>query len=124
MQNLFSFSIDIYPIKEDSNIATKAFLQKVIDVCMQFIVESNDRSEPIVRFNDPEELKHKFDFEIGCEPRNLELIVNDCASALYYQVRTGKFFFVRASSRATISLHAKITKKNCRISLPINFLLH
>ncbi|UXI17985.1 hypothetical protein NH340_JMT03928 [Sarcoptes scabiei] len=79
---------DIYPIKEDSNIATKAFLQKVIDVCMQFIVESNDRSEPIVRFNDPEELKHKFDFEIGCEPRNLELIVNDCASALYYQVRT------------------------------------
>lgn len=62
----------------------------MIDVCLEFIDESNDRSKPILRFNDPKEMKNKFNFDIGAEPRNLELIVQDCAQALYYQVRTGK----------------------------------
>lgn len=40
----------------------------------------------------PEELKKKFDFEIGQNPRNLESIIEDCGLALYYQVRTGKLY--------------------------------
>lgn len=52
----------------------------------------------------PQELKKVFDFEIGPKPRNLELLIQDCASALYHQVRTGKwkkknFFLCRHNLR-------------------------
>lgn len=82
---------DIFPIKENSSLSTREFLQRVIDICLEFIDESNDRSRPILRYNDPDEMKTKFNFNIGKEPINLEQIVHDCAQALYYQVRTGKF---------------------------------
>ncbi|XP_046915209.1 glutamate decarboxylase isoform X2 [Dermatophagoides farinae] len=79
---------DIFPIKENSSLSTREFLQRVIDICLEFIDESNDRSRPILRYNDPDEMKTKFNFNIGKEPINLEQIVHDCAQALYYQVRT------------------------------------
>ncbi|OTF81881.1 hypothetical protein BLA29_004099 [Euroglyphus maynei] len=79
---------DIFPVKENSSLSTREFLQRVIDICLEFIDESNDRSQPILRYNDPEEMKTKFNFNIGKEPINLEQIVNDCAQALYYQVKT------------------------------------
>ncbi|KAH9398284.1 glutamate decarboxylase gad1 [Tyrophagus putrescentiae] len=79
---------DILPIKENSFIPTREFLQRVIQVCLDFICESNDRSTSVLRFKQPEELKKHFDFEIGKNPRNLESIIEDCALALYHQVRT------------------------------------
>ncbi|KAH9420767.1 glutamate decarboxylase gad1 [Dermatophagoides pteronyssinus] len=75
-------------MKENSSLSTREFLQRVIDICLEFIDESNDRSQPILRYYDPEEMKMKFNFDIGEEPLNLEQIVRDCAQALYYQVRT------------------------------------
>lgn len=87
----FSIQSDIFPIKENSSLSTREFLQRVIDICLEFIDESNDRSRPILRYNDPDEMKTMFNFNIGKEPINLEQIVHDCAQALYYQVRTGKF---------------------------------
>ena len=91
---VFFLYLDIFPMKENSSLSTREFLQRVIDICLEFIDESNDRSQPILRYYDPEEMKMKFNFDIGEEPLNLEQIVRDCAQALYYQVRTGKFFFV------------------------------
>lgn len=53
----------------------------------------------MLQFIQPEEMKKQFDFEIGPNSRNLELIIQDCASALYHQVRTGKReFFLGASN--------------------------
>ena len=82
--------LDILPVKENSFVSTRDFLLRVIQVCLDFINESNDRSTNVLRFIQPDELKKRFDFEIGPHPRNLELIIQDCASALYHQVRTGK----------------------------------
>lgn len=77
-------------MKEGSFVSTREFLLRVVQVCLEFINESNDRSTKVLRFMQPHELKKKFDFEIGPSPRNLESTIQDCASALYYQVRTGE----------------------------------
>ena len=91
---------DILPVKENSFISTRDFLLRVIQVCLDFINESNDRSTKVVRFIQPEELLKKFDFEIGQNPRNLEQTIQDCAAALYHQVRTGECtFYLKCSLR-------------------------
>lgn len=77
-------------MKENAFISTREFLQRVIDVCLDFLNESNDRSSKVLKFLQPDELMKKFDFGLGENPHNLESIVQDCAAALYYQVRTGK----------------------------------
>ena len=44
----------------------------------------------VLRFQQPEDLLRSFDFKISAEPRDLESLIRDCASALYHQVRTGE----------------------------------
>lgn len=79
------------PIKEGSGEQTKEFLQKVIKLLLDFIVESNDRSNTVLDFQQPEDLFKKFSMDIPEEPMNLGAILTDCKKALDNQVRTGKF---------------------------------
>ncbi|XP_054162481.1 glutamate decarboxylase-like [Oppia nitens] len=79
---------DLFPINENGNKPTKEFLLKVIEICLDFIQKSNDRSTKVIDFHTPEELQKLFDFSIPDEPLNIGQILNDCRDALKYQVKT------------------------------------
>jgi len=80
-------------VQENGYLPTREFLLKVIEICLEFIKESNDRSTKVLDFHQPNELKKLFDFEIPDGPLNIEQIINDCKEALRYQVKTGKSLF-------------------------------
>lgn len=56
-------------------------------------MESNDRKNTVLDFQQPEELFKKFPMDLPDEPQNLGSILSDCKKALDNQVRTGKFKF-------------------------------
>ncbi len=80
-------------MQENGYLPTREFLLKVIEICLEFIKESNDRSTKVLDFHQPNKLKELFDFEIPEGPLNIEQIINDCKEALRYQVKTGKSLF-------------------------------
>jgi len=82
------FYTDILPIKEGSGDQTREFLQKVIELLLDFIVESNERKNTILNFQQPEDLFKKFPMDLPDEPQNLGTILDDCKKALVNQVRT------------------------------------
>ncbi len=77
-------------MQENGYLPTREFLLKVIEICLEFIKESNDRSTKVLDFHQPNELKKLFDFEIPDGPLNIAQIINDCKEALRYQVKTGE----------------------------------
>jgi glutamate decarboxylase len=79
---------DLLPVQENGYLPTREFLLKVIEMCLEFIKESNDRSTKVLDFHQPNKLKELFDFEIPDGPLNIEQIINDCKEALRYQVKT------------------------------------
>lgn len=81
---------DLFPINENGFEQTKEFLVKVIDICLDFIRQSNDRSSKVLDFHQPDQMKQLFDFSIPEKPLDIETVVNDCRQALKYQVKTGK----------------------------------
>lgn len=81
---------EILPIKEGSNEETKEFLRRLVELLLDFIVQSNDRSNKVLEFQQPHELVNKFDFVIPEDPQNLQTIIDDCQRTLVNQVRTGK----------------------------------
>ena len=82
---------DILPIKEGSGEQTREFLHRVVDLLIEWIVESNDRSKKILEFQQPEELFKRFPMELPEQPQNLGAILDDCKKALDHQVPTGKW---------------------------------
>lgn len=74
----------------DETSTTKEFLQKVIDVLIDFVKATNDRKEKILDFHHPHEMLKLIDLEIPEKGYNLQQLVNDCATTLKYQVKTGK----------------------------------
>ncbi|KAI1289556.1 Glutamate decarboxylase [Halotydeus destructor] len=80
---------DIWPIKEDSYHETKDFLTGVFNILMDFVKKSNDRSEKIVDFRQPNELWQEYDFAIPDEPQSVDQLLVDCYEALRHQVKTG-----------------------------------
>ncbi|CAG2101184.1 unnamed protein product [Medioppia subpectinata] len=79
---------DLFPIDENGYKPTKEFLLQVIEICLDFIQKSNDRTTKVLDFHTPEEMKKLFDFSIPDEPLDIKQIVTDCRDALKYQVKT------------------------------------
>ena len=82
---------DILPISTGprSELATKEFLQKILEILWTFINESNNRDSKVLDFHHPENLVEYMDFSLPKFPRNLKDILNDCKETLKYQVKTG-----------------------------------
>ncbi|XP_015789794.1 glutamate decarboxylase-like [Tetranychus urticae] len=80
---------DLLPANETGYEATRSFLLKIVDILLDFIKESSDRSTKIVDFHQPNQLKQLFDFTIPENPKNIQQILNDCKQCLKYQVKTG-----------------------------------
>ena len=93
--NCISFPADLLPvlngIKAETN--TENFLQEVFDILMDYIKKSNDRSNKIVDFHQPDQILDAMDFSVPDKPQNLDQILVDCKDTLKYQVKTGEHFW-------------------------------
>lgn len=70
------------------------FFQKIFDLVIDFIGKTMSRSEKILDFKNPEELKKHFNFEIPAEPKSLNEVLDDCTKIMNSCVKTGhpRFF--------------------------------
>lgn len=84
--------LDILPYKvTDENVqVTREFLQKIVDILLDFVKDTNDRNVKILDFRHPEEMQKLLDLRIPEKGLSLQQLINDCATTLKYQVKTGK----------------------------------
>ncbi|RWS23639.1 glutamate decarboxylase-like protein [Leptotrombidium deliense] len=88
-QLLIDFFIsDLLPLKDSGYQVTREFLLSVVEILIDFIKKSNDRSTKVVDFHQPDQLMQVFDFSIPEDPQNLDQLLVDCKDALKYQVKT------------------------------------
>lgn len=78
------------PVNELATVETREFLQKVIDILLDYVNACNDRNEKILDFHHPEEMKKLIDLELTDAPVPLQQLIVDCATTLKYQVKTGE----------------------------------
>ncbi|KAF5274780.1 hypothetical protein FQR65_LT00363 [Abscondita terminalis] len=80
---------DLLPHREDGYENSKVFLQKVMDILIDFIHATNDRKEKILDFHHPEDMQKLLDLKIPEYGVNLQQLIHDCSVTLKYQVKTG-----------------------------------
>ncbi|KAF5279653.1 hypothetical protein FQA39_LY18257 [Lamprigera yunnana] len=80
---------DLLPHQENAFETSKLFLQKVIDILIDFIRVTNDRKEKILDFHHPEDMEKLLDLKIPEIGVDLQQLVHDCSVTLKYQVKTG-----------------------------------
>lgn len=85
---------DILPYKvTDQNVKiTREFLQKLVDILLDFVKDTNDRNVKILDFRHPEEMQKLLDLRIPEQGLTLQQLISDCATTLKYQVKTGKLY--------------------------------
>lgn len=91
--SIFLLLADIMPNVETASPETREFLQKVIDILLDYVNACNDRNEKILDFHHPEDMKKLLDLEIADQPVPLQQLIVDCATTLKYQVKTGEYRF-------------------------------
>lgn len=93
------YASDILPVSRGKYDETRQFLVRVVDILLDFVKKTNDRSCKILDFHHPEQLREVLDLEIPEHPLNLDQLLCDCKDALKYQVKTGHpHFFNQLSS--------------------------
>lgn len=70
---------------------TREFLQKVVDILLDYVNACNDRNEKILDFHHPEDMKNLLDLELTDDPVPLQQLIVDCATTMKYQVKTGEW---------------------------------
>lgn len=81
------------PTTSTAGPETREFLLKVVDVLLDFVKSTNDRNEKVLDFHHPEDMKRLLDLDLPDRAVTLQQLVEDCATTLKYQVKTGKFVF-------------------------------
>lgn len=85
----FSFhALDLLPAC-DGERPTLAFLQDVMDILLQYVVKTFDRSTKVIDFHYPNELLQEYNWELADQPQNLEEILKHCQTTLKYAIKTG-----------------------------------
>ena len=72
----------------DSN--TREFLHRVIDILLDYVSKSNDRTTKILDFHHPDQMKQSIDLDLPEKPLNLDQLLVDCKDTMKYGVKTGK----------------------------------
>jgi glutamate decarboxylase len=82
-----------------------------VDILLQYVVESFDRSTKVIDFHYPNELLQEYNWELTDQPQNLEEILMHCQTTLKYAIKTGiaqleiiKFFSFYIFSIKTFSV--------------------
>lgn len=78
------------PTTVNSTCETREFLLKVVDILLDFVKDTNDRNKKVLDFHHPEDMKRLLDLQVPDRAVNLQQIIEDCATTLKYQVKTGK----------------------------------
>lgn len=78
-------------MNQNGGAVTKEFLQKVIDVLMDFVKTTNDRNEKILDFHHPADMEKLLHLTIPDKGVTLQQLINDCHMTLKYQVKTGEW---------------------------------
>uniref|UniRef100_A0A8B9YUZ8 Glutamate decarboxylase 2 n=1 Tax=Bos mutus grunniens TaxID=30521 RepID=A0A8B9YUZ8_BOSMU len=73
----------------DGERPTLEFLQEVMDILLQYVVKSFDRSTKVIDFHYPNELLQEYNWELADQPQNLEEILMHCQTTLKYAIKTG-----------------------------------
>lgn len=73
----------------DGERPTLAFLQDVMNILLQYVVKSFDRSTKVIDFHYPNELLQEYNWELADQPQNLEEILTHCQTTLKYAIKTG-----------------------------------
>ncbi|XP_069314805.1 glutamate decarboxylase 2 [Eulemur rufifrons] len=84
----FLHATDLLPAC-DGERPTLAFLQEVMDILLQYVVKSFDRSTKVIDFHYPNELLQEYNWELADQPQNLEEILTHCQTTLKYAIKTG-----------------------------------
>lgn len=79
------------PTTVSAGAETREFLLKVIDVLLDFVKATNDRNEKVLDFHHPEDMKRLLDLDVPDRALPLQQLIEDCATTLKYQVKTGKW---------------------------------
>lgn len=92
--NTYQFECDVFvdlvPTTTNAIPETREFLLKVIDILLDFVKDTNDRQKKVLDFHHPEDMKQLLDLQVPDRAVNLQQLVEDCATTLKYQVKTGK----------------------------------
>lgn len=86
------FLSDLFPTGKNGKQVSREFLQKVTDILLEFVNQTNDRNEKILDFKHPNDMIKLLDLEIPDKGVTLQQLINDCHATLKNQVKTGKFF--------------------------------
>lgn len=89
---------DILPQNAEGYPATKEFLMKVVDILLDFIKSTNDRTAKVLDFHHPSEMMRLLDLEIPDSGLTLQQLLIDCSTTLKYQVKTGKLTLICTTS--------------------------
>ncbi|XP_068942429.1 glutamate decarboxylase 2 [Petaurus breviceps papuanus] len=81
-------STDLLPAC-NGEVATLSFLQDVMDILLQYVVKSFDRSTKVIDFHYPNELLQEHNWELADQPQTLEEILSNCRTTLKYAIKTG-----------------------------------
>lgn len=69
---------------------------KVIEILLDYVRAENDRSERVLEFHHPEDMKKLLDLDLPETALPLQQLIQDCATTMKYQVKTGNdliYFF-------------------------------
>ncbi|XP_017009642.2 glutamate decarboxylase [Drosophila takahashii] len=80
---------DLMPTTVSAGPETREFLLKVVDVLLDYVKATNDRNEKILDFHHPEDMKRLLDLDVPDRALPLQQLIEDCATTLKYQVKTG-----------------------------------
>ena len=77
-------------------VKTSQFLCAVVELLLDYIRKSNDRSSKVLDFHHPQTLKEIMAhcLDIPDQPQNMEQILSDCKETLKYCVKTGRSAFL------------------------------
>lgn len=84
--------LDLLPAKNGEE-QTVQFLLEVVDILLNYVRKTFDRSTKVLDFHHPHQLlegMEGFNLELSDHPESLEQILVDCRDTLKYGVRTGK----------------------------------
>ncbi|XP_071591094.1 glutamate decarboxylase 2 isoform X1 [Heliangelus exortis] len=84
----FLHSTDLLPAC-NGEVTTMSFLQDVVDILLQYIAKSFDRSTKVIDFHYPNELLQEYNWELADQPQTLEEILLNCRTTLKYAIKTG-----------------------------------
>ncbi|NWH63693.1 DCE1 decarboxylase, partial [Piaya cayana] len=90
------YARDLLPAKNGEE-QTMQFLLEVVDILLNYVKKTFDRSTKVLDFHHPHQLlegMEGFNLELSDNPESLEQILVDCRDTLKYGVRTGhpRFF--------------------------------